>query len=148
MTEKSEGSRQPGKTGSQIDRCINNKALKFHLRMMDTGVTGRDWDLYHARDRRKDRLSSIYFISLLLRPLIWAFCYKTPPSSFSFLSVIPRFIPLPVSLSSSRILTGLSESWCAALQCNVFSLQPCSDSPVPSVTVCWTHTDLSSWASL
>lgn len=112
---------------------------------MDTGVIGSDWDLHRARHRQ------IY--SLLLH-----FMFSSHSSDFAvtvlhFLPFfIPCFIPKSVSLSLSLCLFCPSESWCAVLQCNVFSLQPCSDSPVPSVTVYWTHTHyhthLSSWASL
>ena len=118
-------------------RCINNKTLKFQLRVMDTGVIGSDYDLQRARDRQKDRWTLFSVFYLFPSPftdfgfLLWLF-------SFRFL---PCFIPVSMSLSFSLFRSCLSESWCAMLQCNVFSLQPCSDSPVPSVTVCWTHTN-------
>lgn len=35
-----------GQVGRQTGRRINNKALKFHPGVMDTGVIGSDWDLH------------------------------------------------------------------------------------------------------
>lgn len=51
--------------GRQTDRCINNKALKFHQRVMDTGVIGSDWDLHRARHRQIDSLQLHFMFSSL-----------------------------------------------------------------------------------
>lgn len=84
--------------GRQTDRCINNKALKFHLRVMDTGAIGSDWDLHRARDRQ------IYSLQL-------HFMFSSPSMQSTDLVVtVLSFFSLPVSSPILSLSLSLSLS--------------------------------------
>ena len=120
-------------TDRQTDGCINNKALKFHSGVMDTGVIGTDWDLHCARDRhiksflcqhvtRRLLVSQVVFIMTITSTLIvWSsLCLRF----LLFHAQVVAFIPLSLCVCSV----------CVSRDVRCCSVQPHSDSPVPSVT--------------